>query len=169
MISTLCEFGVDGTCAKCGYVAKAANTFRECRVVQSRGEMSFASVPQPTLADLHVIDQAPVSGNVEDYLPAGNQAQPMPSRESPGFLTKLRNFATAAAGHVAAGMPMASDEEIIRRHDICLACEHLVDNACTQCGCPVARVRGYVSKLSWADQECPIGKWGKVEPPPAAQ
>lgn len=85
----------------------------------------------------------------------------MPAREAPGFLEKVRNFATAAAGHVAAGMPMASDEEIIRRHDICLGCEHLVDDACTQCGCPVARVRGYVSKLSWADSECPVGKWGK--------
>lgn len=82
-------------------------------------------------------------------------------RSAPGFLEKVRNFAAATAQHVAAGMPMASDAEIIRRHDICLACEHLVDNACTQCGCPVARVRGYVSKLSWADSECPVGKWGK--------
>ncbi|NBP83411.1 hypothetical protein EBU60_06080, partial [bacterium] len=88
----------------------------------------------------------------------------MPAREAPGFLAKLKNFATAAAGHVAAGMPMASDEEIIRRHDICLGCEFLQDNACTQCGCPVARVRGYVSKLSWADSECPVGKWGKATP-----
>jgi hypothetical protein len=86
----------------------------------------------------------------------------MPAREAPGFLEKVRNFAIAAAGHVAAGMPMASDEEIIRRHDICLGCEHLVDNACTQCGCPVVRLRGYVSKLSWADSECPVGKWGKA-------
>lgn len=66
-------------------------------------------------------------------------------------------------GRVAAGMPMCSDEEIIRRHDICRTCEFLVDDACTQCGCPVSRVAGYVSKLSWADQECPVGKWGKVE------
>jgi len=97
-------------------------------------------------------------------LPEPTPAEQMPARESPGFLTKLKNFATAAAGHVAAGMPMASDEEIIRRHDICLGCEFLQDNACTQCGCPVARVRGYVSKLSWADSECPVGKWGKATP-----
>jgi hypothetical protein len=84
--------------------------------------------------------------------------------DAPSFLSKVKNFAAAATGHVAAGMPMASDEEIIRRHDICLGCEHLQDNACTQCGCPVSRIRGYVSKLSWADQECPAGKWGKVEP-----
>jgi hypothetical protein len=94
-------------------------------------------------------------------LPGPPPVEQMPAREAPGFLEKVRNFATAAAGHVAAGMPMASDEEIIRRHDICLGCEHLVDNACTQCGCPVVRVRGYVSKLSWADSECPVGKWGK--------
>jgi hypothetical protein len=92
----------------------------------------------------------------------GPGTEQMPTRSAPNFLTKVKNFATAAAGHVAAGMPMASDEEIIRRHDICLGCEHLVDNACTQCGCPVARVRGYVSKLSWADSECPVGKWGKA-------
>ena len=99
--------------------------------------------------------------------PAAAIAEPppveqMPTRSAPGFLTKVKNFAAAAAGHVAAGLPMASDEEIIRRHDICLGCEHLVDNACTQCGCPVARVRGYVSKLSWADSECPVGKWGRA-------
>lgn len=95
--------------------------------------------------------------------PSPATVEPMPTRDAPGFLKKLRNFATAAAGHVAAGMPMATDAEIIRRHDICLGCEHLVDNACTQCGCPVARVRGYVSKLSWADSECPVGKWGKSD------
>ncbi len=84
--------------------------------------------------------------------------------DAPSFLEKVRNFASAAVGHVAAGMPMCSDEEIIRRHDICLSCEHLKDNACQLCGCPVARAAGYVSKLSWADQECPAGKWGKVTP-----
>ena len=79
--------------------------------------------------------------------------------DAPSFLTKVKNFATAAVSHVAAGMPMASDEEIIRRHDICLTCEHLVNDACNLCGCPVSRAAGYVSKLSWADQECPAGKW----------
>ena len=82
--------------------------------------------------------------------------------DAPSFLTKVKNFASAAVQHVAAGMPMASDEEIIRRHDICLTCEHLQNDACNLCGCPVSRVAGYVSKLSWADQSCPAGKWGPV-------
>jgi hypothetical protein len=81
---------------------------------------------------------------------------------TPSFLAKVRNLASAAVAHVAAGMPMASDEEIIRRHDICLKCEHLENNACNLCGCPVSRVAGYVSKLSWADQACPAGKWHPV-------
>lgn len=83
---------------------------------------------------------------------------------TPGILGKIKNFAVAAASHVAAGAPMASDEEIIRRHSICLGCEHLKDGACSLCGCPVSRAAGYFSKLSWADQECPAGKWGKVSP-----
>lgn len=76
------------------------------------------------------------------------------------FLQKVRNFAVAAAQHVAAGMPTATDEEILRRHDICLGCEFFEDNACSKCGCPISRDRKFVSKLAWADQSCPVGKWG---------
>lgn len=49
------------------------------------------------------------------------------SQGSADVLAKIKNFAVAAAQHVAAG---------------------------------------YVSKLSWADQECPVGKWGKSTPTP---
>lgn len=87
--------------------------------------------------------------------------QPDLSRtDAPSFLTKVKNFAVAATQHVAAGMPMASDDEIIRRHDICQGCEFFANNTCGKCGCPVNRNRNYVSKLSWADQSCPVGKWG---------
>lgn len=80
------------------------------------------------------------------------------------WLGKVKNFAIASAKHVAAGAPMASDAEILRRHDICLGCEFLRNGACVKCGCPVVRERKYVSKLSWADSECPVGKWGKAPP-----
>jgi hypothetical protein len=94
-----------------------------------------------------------------DRVPSSSSAS-----EAHGFLKKVKNFAAATVQHVAAGMPMASDVDIIKRHDICLQCEHFKDNACSLCGCPLSRVAGYVSKLSWADQECPVGKWGKAEP-----
>lgn len=79
--------------------------------------------------------------------------------DTPGWLTKVKNFAVASAKHVAAGAPMASDEEIVRRHDICLGCEFLKNGACVKCGCPIVREKQYVSKLSWADSKCPVGKW----------
>ena len=74
-----------------------------------------------------------------------------------GFFQKAANFAVAAAGHIAAGAPMASEEEIASRYAICSQCEFLVNDSCAKCGCGISRIRGYVSKLSWADQECPVG------------
>jgi hypothetical protein len=80
--------------------------------------------------------------------------------DAPSFLTKVKNFAVASSKHIAAGAPMATDAEIIRRHDICLACEFFKDNACQKCGCPVVRAKKFLSKLSWAGESCPVGKWG---------
>ena len=79
------------------------------------------------------------------------------------WLQKAKNFATATAQHIAAGMPTASDEEILRRWTICQGCEFLKNDACSKCGCPVARDRKFVSKLAWADQSCPVGKWGPAD------
>lgn len=76
------------------------------------------------------------------------------------WLQKAKNFAVATAKHVAAGMPTASDEEILDRWKICQGCEFLKNDACSKCGCPVSRDRKFVSKLAWADQSCPEGKWG---------
>jgi len=84
-------------------------------------------------------------------------------RETLSTLTlaeKLVNFAKSAARHVAAGMPQASDEEVTRRFAICEGCEHFDGKACRQCGCPVVREKQFLSKLSWADESCPVGKWG---------
>lgn len=78
----------------------------------------------------------------------------------PSLLNKARNFATSAAKHVAAGMPQASDDEVARRFAICQACEHFDGKACRQCGCPIVREKRFVSKLSWANERCPVGKWG---------
>ena len=78
------------------------------------------------------------------------------------MLQKAGNFAKSAAAHVAAGMPRASDAEIERRFAICQGCEHYDGKACTQCGCPVVRESRFVSKLAWANEKCPVGKWGPV-------
>jgi hypothetical protein len=85
--------------------------------------------------------------------------------EPVSIVQKAVSFAAAAAQHVAAGAPMASQAEVARRHDICTACPHFDGKACGLCGCPVNRERTWLSKLSWADQKCPDDppRWGPVE------
>ena len=82
--------------------------------------------------------------------------------DGPSLLQKAKNFATSAAAHVAAGMPQCSQEQIDARFAICQQCEHFDGRACRQCGCPVVREKQFVSKLSWANEKCPVGKWGPV-------
>jgi len=88
-----------------------------------------------------------------------------PQSTPPPFLERVANFATSAARHVAAGAPQCTDEEVAARHAICAGCEYFDGKVCTKCGCPVNRERAYVSKLSWAGESCPVGKWGPVERP----
>ena len=82
------------------------------------------------------------------------------SAGEPSVFQKAANFAKSATRHVAAGMPQASEDEVARRFAICEACEHFDGRACKQCGCPVVREKKFLSKLSWANEKCPVGKWG---------
>jgi hypothetical protein len=87
-----------------------------------------------------------------------------PAKPKPGvsLMTKARNFAASAAKHLAAGMPQATEEQVAARFAICQTCEHFDGTACRQCGCPVVREKKFLSKLSWANESCPVGKWGPV-------
>lgn len=81
---------------------------------------------------------------------------------SPSLLQKAKNFATSAAKHIRAGMPRCTQEQIDERFAICQGCEFYKDGACQKCGCPLKRERQFISKLSWAHEKCPVGKWGPV-------
>ncbi len=85
-----------------------------------------------------------------------------PRAPKPGvsLVQKAANFAAATAKHIAAGAPRCTQEQIDARFAICQGCEHFDGKACKKCGCPVVREKKFVSKLSWADQSCPVGKWG---------
>lgn len=78
----------------------------------------------------------------------------------PPLADRIANFARSAVRHVASGMRQCSEDEVNARYAICQACEWFRDGACAKCGCPVVRERQYISKLSWASESCPIGKWG---------
>jgi hypothetical protein len=76
----------------------------------------------------------------------------------PTFLNRVGNFVEAVVEHIAAGMPSAQPDEIAARLAICQPCDQrLPGNQCAGCGCNLAW------KASWADQDCPLGKWPKLE------
>jgi hypothetical protein len=85
-----------------------------------------------------------------------------PPKPGVSLITKARNFAASAAKHVASGMPQATEEQVAARFAICQGCEHFDGKACRKCGCPVVREKKFLSKLSWAGESCPVGKWGPV-------
>ena len=96
---------------------------------------------------------------VDETHPAYPRAKP---GAGPSLFQKAANFATSAVKHVAAGAPRCTQEQIDQRFAICKQCEHFDGKACRLCGCPVAREKQFVSKLSWANERCPVGKWGPV-------
>jgi len=53
----------------------------------------------------------------------------------------------------------SEDSMIESRYRICETCEFFKNNACTQCGCPILRVKSYINKLSSPEDKCPINKW----------
>lgn len=76
------------------------------------------------------------------------------------FAQKIKNFAKAVASHASTGMKLASDETILKRYNICESCDFFDNGSCSQCGCPIYKHKKFVSKLSWAEQSCPVSKWG---------
>ncbi len=73
----------------------------------------------------------------------------------PSLATMAVSAVKAAAGFVASGFAVASEEEQDRRISICHACT-LCDPAqgrCTKCGC-------FGDWKAWITfQRCPVGKW----------
>lgn len=83
--------------------------------------------------------------------------------EPPSLMQRVINFSKAAASHAMAGNPKCTDAQIQERYDICKTCEFFKNNICTKCGCSLVREKIYMNKLAWADQSCPVGKWGPIK------
>lgn len=86
--------------------------------------------------------------------------------EGPGLVQQVSNFAKAAAAHVAAGSPQVTESMQAWRLGICQRCRYYSGEICLdhRCGCPLSQQREWRSKLAWADQQCPQGKWGPAPP-----
>jgi hypothetical protein len=89
-----------------------------------------------------------------------------PPSEPPSLMQKVLNFTKSATKHAMVGSPKCTDEQIHHRYNICTQCEFFQNNICTKCGCNLVREKIYMNKLAWADQSCPIGKWGPIDEEP---
>lgn len=92
----------------------------------------------------------------------------------PPLHKRLANFSRSSIEHAEAGFPTCTQEQIDQRHAVCVGCElYLPDkdnpaigHCCHEsCGCPITQLGRYVSKLAWADQKCPLGKWPAIQGP----
>lgn len=75
---------------------------------------------------------------------------------------KIKNFIKALWFHIGYGLPKCSQQQIDYRFQICSGCDFLdrSNMECLQCGCNISLKKKFLNKLAWADQKCPIGKWG---------
>lgn len=82
----------------------------------------------------------------------------------PGLIERAVSFAGAVVEHVATGMHRATPEQVEARLAICRECEFYDAERvrCRKCGCGLAG--DLLGKATWAEQSCPVGKWGPVEP-----
>lgn len=89
----------------------------------------------------------------------------------PPLSMRLANFSKAAIAHAVAGNPTCTQEQIDERLAICRGCEMFRKESTREdmgvcahqsCGCQLSREQKYLNKLAWADQSCPLEKWGAV-------
>lgn len=81
------------------------------------------------------------------------------------ILYKLKTFSKSLLFHIWAGFPKSSQQQIDYRYNICQNCDMFDKNnsQCLVCGCNLSRKKIFLNKLAWADQECPLNKWKKIE------
>lgn len=99
-------------------------------------------------------------------------SKPQPQLERPSLINRVTNFVAAVTQHAIAGNPTVSEKTMKERLAICKECPlfklntNAVGGVCTHetCGCNVQDNLNYLNKIAWADQKCPIDKWGKVDP-----
>lgn len=99
-------------------------------------------------------------------------------KRPPALFKRLANFSRAAIAHALRGNPTCSQAQIDERLTICRGCEMFKADTdrpefgiCThsKCGCKVRGEEKFLNKLAWADQECPLGKWKRVDEPVSAE
>ena len=78
---------------------------------------------------------------------------------------QVKTFFKSLVFHVWSGFPKATQTEINERFAICTGCEmyHKESSQCMMCGCNLSTKKIFLNKLAWADQQCPLNKWLKIQ------
>jgi hypothetical protein len=81
------------------------------------------------------------------------------------ILIRLQTFLKSLWFHLRAGLPKCNQDQILERYRICLSCDSYdtLGATCQECGCNINTKKQFLNKLAWADQECPLKKWSKIE------
>ena len=83
--------------------------------------------------------------------------------KAPSLIKQAKKFSVDAIKHAVKGNPTCTQEQINERLKICESCKWFRSNRCMKCGCACNKNKKYLNKLAWADQSCPVGKWGPIE------
>jgi hypothetical protein len=81
------------------------------------------------------------------------------------IILRLKTFLKSLFFHIKSGLPKSTKEEISYRYNICILCDEFdrIKSQCSVCGCNITTKSQFLNKLAWADQECPKGKWHKIQ------
>lgn len=147
----------------CDFVRVDHNEYRcnSCGIL-----ISYSGLEKPIMIcprKINLNDPAKYGITVSSIHKEDKRVEPL-STQPPSLMDKVLNFTKAATKHALAGSPKCTDAQIHQRYEICKGCEFFQNNICTKCGCNLVREKIYMNKLAWADQSCPIGKWGPVTP-----
>lgn len=81
------------------------------------------------------------------------------------LLIRIQTFIKSLIFHIWNGFPKTTKAEILYRYNLCVSCENFNSkkSECGVCGCAISTQSKFLNKLAWADQECPVKKWPKIE------
>lgn len=80
-------------------------------------------------------------------------------------IRRIITFTKSLWFHVYAGFPKSTQAQILDRFNTCQQCEMYSSQLeqCLVCGCNINKKKIFMNKLAWADQKCPLDKWGKIQ------
>lgn len=77
----------------------------------------------------------------------------------PSSTDKVKNFLLAISKYAINGFKNVSSEDYEKRLITCNDCDKNKHGVCQECGCFIG------VKAKWATEDCPLGKWPKIELP----